>query len=276
MDAGLSFAAACTGLGAINGALVALPAPAALGRLERLRSPAWMLVFPAILTIGTFGVLALPAMATGLAVLASVATPLLAGIAMVAVVHGRQRRLLFVPLALVLAVALTGQPGQLAASLLTAAGCLTLGTALVRLTPAPWLTFGILAMCAVDVLFLATGAGQPANALLDGAASALPTLHHAVVGPITTDYPDLFLAAVVGGMLAGRAGQRRAAVLVALLSGAYTGLLTMTDVLPATVPLTLGLLLVELGPRLARATKRARLAPRWRGEPAFGGLRSEA
>jgi len=244
MAAGVSFVVACSGLGVTNGALVALPAPAALGRLERVRSPAWTLVFPGALIVGTFGVLALPATATGLAVLASLATPLLAAIAMVAVVHGRHRRLLLVPLALGLAATLTGQPGALAASLLTAAGCLTLGTALVRLTPARWLTFGVLGMCAVDVLLLAAGIGQPAAALLSDAGSALPTLHQARLGPITQDYPDLVLAAVVGGILAGRTDQRRAAVLVATLSGAYTGLLTITDVLPATVPLTLALLMI--------------------------------
>jgi hypothetical protein len=276
MTAGFSFAAACSGLGVVNGALVALPAPAALGRLERVRSAAWMLAFPAILVVGTFGVLALPPMATGLAVLASVVTPLLAAVAMVAVVHGRQRRLLLVPAALVVAATLTGEPGQIAAGVLTAAGCLTLGTALVRVTPAPWLTFGVLSMCAVDVLLMAWGVGQHADDLLYNAGSVLPTLHHVRLGPITTDYPDLVLAAVVGGILAGRAGQRRAAVVVATLSGAYTGLLSTTHALPATVPLALALILVELGPRLARLANRARTAPRWSGEPVLSGLPAES
>lgn len=276
MTAGFSLAAACSGLGVVNGALVALPAPAALRRLERVRSAAWMFVLPAIIVVGTFGVLAVPAMATGLAVLASVVTPLLAGVAMVAVVHGRHRRLLVVPAALLVAATLTGEPGQLAASLLTAAGCLTLGTALVRVTPAPWLTFGVLGMCAVDVLLMVWGVGQHADDLLYNAGSVLPTLHHARVGPITTDYPDLVLAAVVGGILAGRAGQRRAAVVVATLSGAYTALLFTTDALPATVPLAVGLILVELGPRLARVLNRARSVSVWSGEPAFSGLRSKS
>jgi hypothetical protein len=99
-------------LAAIEGALVALPSPAALGRLARLRSPALALVAPGALIVGTFGVLALPAMATGLALLATIATPVLAAIAVVAVIHGRQRGLLLLPLALgVVAVAGSGWAG---------------------------------------------------------------------------------------------------------------------------------------------------------------------
>lgn len=222
----------------------------------------WAFVFPGILVAGTFGVLALPAAATALAVLASVATPVLAGIAVLAVVRGRGggSRVLILPLALVLGATLAGWPGQVAATALIALGCLTLGTALVRLTPAPWVTVGVLAMCAVDVLLLATGIGQPAAALLNEAGGGLPTLHFAQLGPIATDYPDLVLAAVVGGILAGRPVQRRAAVLVAVLSGAYAALLTIVHMLPATVPLTLALILVELGPRV-----RHRNAALWSG-----------
>lgn len=260
VDAYPSFVLACAGLAVINGALVALPAPVALRRLERLRSPAWALVFPGILIAGTLGVLALPNMATGLVLLAGLATPPLAGIAMVAVVHGRHRALLVVPFVLVLAATLTGWPGQLAASLVTALGCLTLGASLVQLTPAPWLTLGVLGMCAVDVLLLVAGIGQPADALLSKAGGALPAFHYARLGPICEDYPDLVLAAVVGGILARRAVQRRAAVLVATLAGAYAALLTIADPLPATVPLTLALLLLELGPRLALHVG----APPWR------------
>jgi hypothetical protein len=141
VNAALSHLIAYAGLGVVDGALVALPRSAAPVRPERLRSPAWALLLPLMLVVGTFGVLGLPAMANGLALLAGVATPALAGIAVVAVVHGGRRRLLLVPAALVLAATLSGWPGQLAASLVTALGCLTLGTGLVRLTPAPWLAF---------------------------------------------------------------------------------------------------------------------------------------
>src|SRR3954452_18834464 len=96
----VSNAAEYVALATIQGAIVALPHPAALERLGRLRSPAWGLVAPGSILVGTFGVLALPLVARGLAVLARMATPVLAAIAVLAVVHGRQRRLLLVPVAL--------------------------------------------------------------------------------------------------------------------------------------------------------------------------------
>jgi hypothetical protein len=249
---------ALVALAAIQAALVALPCHTALERLGPLRSPAWALVAPGALIFGTFGVLALPGLATGLGVLAAVATPVLAAIAVVAVVRGRRRALLLVPLALgVVAVAGHGLPGEVAASLLTALGCMTLGAALVRLTPALWLYVGVFAMAVVDVLLLALHIGQPAAALLQHAldSSILPAFHHAAVGPVTTDYPDLVLAAVVGGIVAGRPIQQRAALLVGALAATYGGLLAFTHVLPATVPIVLTLVLIEgseLAPRLRR------------------------
>jgi hypothetical protein len=192
----------------------------------------------------------MPSLATGLAVLAAIATPVLAGIAVVAVVHGRHRVLLLVPPALaVAALAGTGLAAQLAASLLTALGCLTLGAAVVRLTPARWLKLGVLCMCAVDVLLLALGVGQPAAAILSNALSgSRPMFDHAQLGRMTTDYPDLFLAAVLGGIVAGRAVQHRAAALVAILAAASGGFFAVAEILPATVPLVLVLVLVELAP----------------------------
>jgi hypothetical protein len=123
--------------------------------LPRLRSPCWAVVLPGALLVGTFGVLAVPHGATGLAVLAALAV-LSAG-----------------------AVTLHSWPSQLASTALTALGCLTVGAALVRLTPLPWLAGGIAAMCIVDVALLATGVGQPAAHELKTALShsALPEYH---------------------------------------------------------------------------------------------------
>jgi hypothetical protein len=248
-------------LATIQGAVVALPHPAALERLGRLRSPAWAFVAPGCLLVGTFGVLALPLLASGLAVLAQIATPVLAAIAVMAVVHGRQRGLLVVPLALgAVAAARPGWPGELAASLLTALGCLTLGAALARLTPTRWLYLGVLSMVAVDVLLLALGAGQPAAALLREAlgSGVQPALDHAQPGDFSVDYPDLVLAAVVGAVVADRTVQQSAALLVTISAAAYGALFAFAEMLPATVPPALVLVLVEWGRRRAprrRATE---------------------
>jgi hypothetical protein len=275
------------GLAMIEGALVALPCPTGLERLRRLRSPAWALAAPGSLIVGTFGVLALPLLATGLAMLAAIATPVLAAIAVVAVVRGRHPMLLIVPLAFgVAAAAGTGWPGEVGASLLTALGCLTLGAAVVRLTPARWLFVGVLSMGVVDVLLIALGIGQPAAALLNDAlgSSTQPAFHHAELGDRTLDYPDMVLAAVLGGIVAGRAIQQHAAALSAILAAAYGLLHAVADMLPATVPLALVLILVEWGPRLrltttrrsrARATERRHESPR-RGRRTLDGPLREA
>jgi hypothetical protein len=242
----LSFSAYIA-LATITGILVALPRPGALRRLARLRSPAWALVAPCSLLVGTFGVLAMPSFATCLAVLATVATPALAAIAMVSVVHGGRRALLAVPVALgAVALAGSGLPADLAASLLTALGCLTLGAALVRLTPRRWLRIGLLAMAAVDVILLALGIGQPAVTLLQEASGGVrPVFHRAQLGPMNLDYPDFVLAAVLGGIVAGRAVQPRAATLVALLATANGALFAFADVVPATVPIVLALIVSD-------------------------------
>jgi hypothetical protein len=237
-----------TTLATIQAALVALPGPSALRPLRRLASPAWALLAPGSLVFGTFGVLALPPLAGGLVVLAALATPVLAAVAVLDIVRGRHRNLLLVPLGLAgVAVAASGWPGELAASLLTALGCLTLGTALVSLTPARWLRVGLLSMAAVDILLLGIGVGQHADALLSDALSSTvaPGFDRAEIGNTFTEYPDLVLAGVLGGIVAGRAIQTRVAALVAIAVAGYGALLAFTDTVPATVPLVLVLLVVE-------------------------------
>jgi hypothetical protein len=227
-------------LAALQGVLVALPRPSGSAIWSRLRSPGWALLLPGALMVGTFGVLAVPHGATGLAALAEVATPVLVGPAVLGVVRGpRQAWLIAVPLLGASALALHSWPAALAASLLTALGCLTLGAALVRLTPLPWLVAGIAAMCIVDVALLATGVGQPAAAQLETALrhSGLPEFHRAQIGSMNRDYPDLVLAAVLGTALAGHARQRTAALLVAILASANGLFFLVADMLPATVPL---------------------------------------
>ena len=250
----LSFIAFVT-LATITGALVALPSPAALERLARLRSPAWALLGPGCLLVGTFGVLARPSFATGLAILAAVATPVLAAIAMVGVVHGARLALLPVPVVLAgVALAGGGLAAQLAASLLTALGCLTLGAAIVRLTPGRWLRRGVVMMAVVDVILLAAGIGQPAATLLRHASAGVgPAFHRAQLGTMSLDYPDLVLAAVLGGVVAGRAVQARAATLVSILAIAYGSLFTVADMLPATVPIVVALILIDRRPRALRS-----------------------
>lgn len=261
-------------LAIVEGALVALPRAEAFPRVGRLRSPAWAALLPAMILVGTFGVLELHSMAVGLVVLAAVATPLLATVAALAVVRMPRGLPLRRTAPLLLVVALTslamvggGWIAQLAASMLTAFGCMALGIAIARLIPRTLIPAAVLAVCAVDVALLASGVGQSASALMSNATTHFhgPTFDGATVGPITTDYPDLVLAAVLGGMVANDPRlQRRAATLVTLLVALYGLMLAFIDPLPATVPIALAYVLLRWGnlPRLAQAILRgARTVP---------------
>jgi hypothetical protein len=75
-----------------------------------------------------------------------------------------------------------------------------------------------------------------------------PAFHYAELGPATIDYPDLVLAAILGGIVSGRASQHRAALVVAVLASAYSFLLVVADVVPATVPLVFALWVIEFWP----------------------------
>ena len=233
------FVAYC-GLALIQGILVLLPRPAASARWGRLRSPAWALVLPVSLVIGTFGVLDVPHGATELGVVAALATPVFVVLAVFTVVRGPRWAWLAALPVLAAGVALHWPP-QLAATLLTALGCLTVAAALVRLTPLPWLAAGIAAMCVVDVVLLGAGVGAPAAHQLEIALkhSPLPEFHRAQIGSMNRDYPDLVLAAVLGTALAGHARQLTAAVLVTVLASANGLLFLFADILPGTVPLAL-------------------------------------
>jgi hypothetical protein len=250
-------------LAILEGGLVALPRRDALACVARLCSPLWALLLPGSIVVGTFGVIAWPSTASALVILAGVATPLLTVIAMVAVSRGRRVALLATAIALgVLCVAAGGWFGQLSATLLSALGCMTLGVGLARLVPHRWVLVGAVCMCVVDVTLLAQGVGQAATVLMNHATLHVhghgPAFDRAAIGPIATDYPDLVLAAVLGGFLAGDQRQRRAALLVTALAGAYGMLLPVAGTLPATVPLALVFVVCRPG-------RRRPLAVTWTG-----------
>jgi hypothetical protein len=250
------------GLAMIQGALVLLPRADALSCLRSIRSPAWAAVLPGVIIIGTFAVLLLPSTAYDLVVLAAVATPLLATGAALAVVRGRALLLALAPVAIVVLITQgAGWIGEGAASVLTALGCLFLGGACVRVVPARAIPVAVLAMCAVDVALMALGFGQSSWVAMSGAAAHFhgPVFDQARIGPVSTDYPDLFLAGVMGVMLAGRvAVQRHAAALTVILVSGY-GLLALilAQRLPATVPIVLALTLVGYRQRSPRTLRLA-------------------
>lgn len=244
----LAGCAGVTALALLQGGLVALPRADALEVLSRVRSPAWAALLPGSILLGTFGPLALPSMASAIVLAGAIATPLLAAVAVIAVARGPRFALLVIALVLALAAALiSGWERQLSATLLTALGSLALGCAVARLIPPRWVVIGVLVMAAADMVLLASGVGHTAGALLaDADANAHgPVFDRAAIGPITVDYPDLVLAAMLGGFLARRDQQWAAAGLVFVLAACFGLLLPIQSELPATVPLALALLAVE-------------------------------
>ena len=64
----------------------------------------------------------------------------------------------------------------------------------------------------------------------------------AQLGPVSLDYPDLVLAAVLGGFLAGQRGQRYAAILVTVLAATCFVVVPSDVMCPATVPVAMALI----------------------------------
>jgi hypothetical protein len=230
----------------LEAGLVLIPQAQPLRWLRRLRSPLWAALLPASIIVGTFGMLALPRSAPATLMLAAVTTPVLALVAIVAVVRAR---LLFLPVAVAaggLALLAHGMPEQLGAAIITALACLAIGTALQRLIPPRWLLAGVLAMSVADIALLVLGPGYHQTALLAAAARSFhgPRFIGARVGGSTIGYPDLFLAALLGAYLAADRAQRLGAAVLVVLVIAYDSFLSPGVLLPATVPIALTLVVV--------------------------------
>ena len=234
------------GLAALQAALVGLPKVGALARLARWRSRAWAATLPGMIVVGTLLVLALPSAARELIGLATVTVVPLTLIGLVMVARPRRVLVVVAPVALVLSF-LGGPLGQLFAGILTALGCLTLGVALARLTPARWLAVGLCAMCAADMVLFAVGAGQASWGLMAQATAHAhgPVFDQVKIGTMTIDYPDLVLAAALGGIAADWHLQRPAATFTAALSAALGIIVLSVHLFPATVPIGLTYLLLR-------------------------------
>src|SRR5205807_2509852 len=102
------------------------------------------------------------------------------------------------------------------------------------------------------VLVFSHGLQHPNDVLNHAAPPAgLPRLQLAAFGSARMGYGDLFIAAVLGGLLAVQGRDRlRAAVLTLACAAVFDLLFLVTDVLPATVPVALALLLDQALERL--------------------------
>jgi hypothetical protein len=235
-----------------QGGIVALARVPEAPALTRLRARRWALVPPlSVLGFVLVGGLAERASAQALTYLALVAVPLLAAAALGQLTRGaRPAAALLAPALFALAWADAGAlPGQAAALVLSAFSCVALGALLATVTPPRWLAAGIVAMALADAALVVADLLQRPNHALNAAhpAAGLPRLQSALLGSATMGYGDLFIAGVLGALLARSLGgrvQTGAALLAAALAASFDLLFFFVDELPATVPVALTLIAV--------------------------------
>ena len=238
--------------------LVALPGRGVPAPLERFGGRAWSLILPLSIAVVVAAITLEPRVADGLTWLAFVAIPPLAAAALGWAMHGARPwlALLAVPL-FALGWARTGTlGGDAAAAALTALSCVTLGRLLAGVVPGGWLKAGIVAMAVIDAILVFGDQLQAPNAVLNAAvpAEGLPQLQYLDLHYASMGYGDVFVAGVLGGVLAAeRVPQLPVAALVLALSVAWDALFLVVDTLPATVPVAVALLISEAARRRRRA-----------------------
>ncbi len=255
------FWASISMLGLAQAALVALPVSRSLPVwLSWARSPWWALI-PALSIAVVIAAVELDSTsATWLSYLALVTVPPLATYALAELIHGEVSGwglgVLGAAALFALAWATPGSlVGEAAATALSGLACITLGWLLVSVVPAYWVRLGVYAMAAIDTWFVATDLLQGPNAVLSNAAPAggLPRLQVVHFGSAVMGFGDLFVAALVGCLLArSRPRQLEAALLVAVLALAFDLLFFTVDELPATVPVAIALAVVQRIPNVCR------------------------
>lgn len=220
--------------------------------VERFHSPGWALIPVASIVGVVFAIRYASATADWLTYLALVAVPILAAIALGWAAKGSRWYLVLVAAGLFILAWRdpASLAGQAAGAILSALSCVTLGVLLGAVTPAKWLKAGILAMSAADVWLVATDLLQNPNSELVAAApgGGLPQLQSATFGSANMGYGDLFVAGLLGAVYArDRRLQWTAAGLTLVFAGLFDLLFFVINELPATVPVALALIAVQIG-----------------------------
>lgn len=234
------------------GVIVATRRPPRVEWIERLSGPMWALIPIGSIVGVIFAIRYLSQTATALTWLALIAVPILAAAALGWTMRGSRRWLapVAIPLFVVAWASRSTLWGQGAATLLSALSCVTLGVLLGAVTPPRWMKLGIIAMAAADVwLTVADLLQAPNNALISAAplpGSGLPQLQSELFGSVSFGYGDLFVAGLLGAVLA-REARRQApmALLTYALAGVFDLLFFVVRELPATVPVALALIIAE-------------------------------
>ena len=259
----LPFVPSDAGLLALQAGIVAAPrAIARIRAFERLRGRGWALVPIGSIVVVIFAIRYVSDTATGLTYLALIAVPLLAAVALGWAMRGAVPLLALaaVPLFVLAWLAHHSLVGEASAAILSALSCVTLGVLLAAVTP-PTLA---------EARDRGDGRGRRVAGGLRSAPVAerdarrrapgggLPQLQTEIFGTVTMGYGDLFVAAVLGAVLASDPRlQRRAALLTFVIAALFDLLFFVVDELPATVPVALALIAVELQQRFSAGRRRS-------------------
>ena len=265
----LAFIPSDAALLVLQAGVVAAPRrPPRVALFERLHGPAWALVPIASIVGVVFAIRYVSDSATGLTYLALVAVPVLAAVALGWAARGARplAGALAIPLFVLAWVSQTSLAGQGAAALLSALSCVTLGVLLAAVTPSRWLKLGIVLMAAADTWLVVTDLLQAPNATLIAAhpGAGLPRLQSVVFGSVSLGYGDLFVAGVLGAVLAREVRtQRLGAVMTLAFAAVFDLLFFFVAELPATVPVALTVIALEASGwvRRRRRGRRAASAP---------------
>lgn len=251
-------------LDVVQSALVALPAaglPALVRRLAGGR--VWSLIMPVSIVAVVAGLAVLPGAAITLTWLALLAVPVLAAATLGWGMHGARPLWAIAALPmLAVAIAFEGETaGDVGALLLTSLSCVALARLLCGVVGADrggngavsgqtWVRAALVAMAVLDAILVFSSALEGPNATLNAAVPAeqLPRLQFVTLGGASMGYGDVFVAAVLGAVLAAEGASRRIQVTAAVatfgaslvfsLLWAFDGIST----LPATVPVAVVLL----------------------------------
>lgn len=261
----LPFWISITVLSLSQGVVVALPRAWSQGWLARAHSRAWAFMPPlSVIGFVAIGQVAERDSAQALTYIALVGVPLGAALALGWLMRGAKPwlALLVAPLFALAWADRGGLAGNSAALILSALSCVALGTLIGGVTPARWLALGIVAMACADAGLVISDLLQAPNNALNAAhpVGGLPQLQAEVFGSAVMGYGDLFVAGVLGGLLAClppglrgsgagsvvgvRSRQLTGALLCASLAVAFDFLFFAVDELPATVPVASALVIL--------------------------------
>jgi hypothetical protein len=243
---------------AFQALLVALTGAGIPPWLERLKSRGWALILPVSIAGVVAGIALFPQLADGLTWVALILVPPGAVLALSWAIHGARPWLGIVAAALfVFAWAETGTlAGDAAAALCTALSAATLGRLLAGGVPVPYLKLAIVAFAVIDAILVFGNQLQGPNAVLNAAVPApgLPQLQYLDLHYASMGYGDVFVAGVLGGVLATEGRKQWPVAILVFVLAALWDLLFLLDsinTLPATVPIAAALIIVEVRPWLS-------------------------